>query len=117
MRVGPGQLNRTTRCCTRRRIGLIGVEDEVGWHAMEAAGKSKFECTHTVPTAVPDPPGGGGVKVELETGTKRPTQNDGIVASEATEKASAGRSVPIQTNPDPARPVGRTGKARTTQKD
>ena len=35
----------------------------------------------------------------------------------ATERASAGRSVPIRINPDPARPEKGTDKARTTQKD
>ena len=45
----------------------MGVEDEVGRHAMETAGKSRTEGTETVPTVVLDPPQAGGVKSEPET--------------------------------------------------
>ena len=93
------------------------VVDEVGWHAMEAADKSRNDDTENMPTAVPDPPGAGGVNAVPETGKTNPLRNAGTVAKRATGKASAGESVPIRTNPDPARPVRMAGKARTTQTD
>ena len=52
-----------------------------------------------------------------KTGNERTKWNSGIVARRANERASARRSVLIQTNLDPARPDMGTGKARTTPKD
>ena len=40
----------------------MGVEDKVGQHAMEAAGKSKVGGIKTVPTVASDPPRVGPVK-------------------------------------------------------
>ena len=95
----------------------MGVVEEVGRHAMEAAGKSRNGGTMSVPTAVPGLPQAGGVKAVPEAGKTNPLRNAGTVAKKATGKASAGESVPIRTNPDPARPVRKAGKARTTQTD
>ena len=49
----------------------------------------------------PDPPQVGGVKAVPETAKQRPKRNVGIVARRAIERASAGRSASIQTNPGP----------------
>ena len=95
----------------------MGVVDEAGRHAMEAAGKSKNDDTEIVPTAVPGIPQAGGVKAVPEAGKTNPHRNTGTVAKRATKKASAGESAPIRTNPDPARPVRMAGKACTTQTD
>ena len=95
----------------------MGVVDEVGRHAMEAVDKSRNDDTENMPTAVPDPPQEGGVKAAPEVGKQKPTQNAGIVAERVTEKATAGRSAPIRTNPDPARPGRIIDKVRTTRKD
>ena len=73
----------------------MGVGDEVGRHAMEAASKTRAEGTKIVPIVLLDPPQAGGVKVVPETGYQKLIQNAGIVARMATEKVSAGRSVPI----------------------
>ena len=95
----------------------MGVVDEVGRPAMEAAGKSRNGGTMSVPIAVLGLPQAGGLKAVPEAGKTNPLQNVGTVARRATEKASAGGSVPIRTNPDPARPVRMASKARTMQTD
>ena len=92
----------------------MGVVDEAGRLAMVAAGKSKTEGTKNVPIAIPDPPQAGGVKAAPEAGKQRLTRNSSIVVKRATEKVSAGRSVPIRTDPDPARPTERTDNTCTT---
>ena len=83
----------------------MGVVEDVGRHAMEAAGKSRNEGTMSVLTAVPGLPQAGGVKAVPEAGKTNPLRNVGTVAKRATWKASVGESVPIRTNPDPSRPV------------
>ena len=108
---------RTTGCCTRERIGSVGVVEEVGRHAMEAAGKSRNEGTMSVPTTILGLPQVGGIKAVPEAGKTEPLRNAGTMTKRATWKASARESVPIRTNPDPARPVRMAGKARTTQTD
>ena len=95
----------------------MGVVDEAGRHAMEAAGKTRNKGTENVPTTVPDPPGAGGVMAAPEDGKRRLQRNAGTVAKRATEKASAGENEPIRTNPDPARPARMADKARTTRRD
>ena len=95
----------------------MGVVEEVGRHAMEAANKSRNDGTENMPTAIPDPPGVGGVNAVPETGKTNPLRNAGTVAKRATEKASAGESASIWTNPDPARPVRMAVKAHTMQTD
>ena len=95
----------------------MGVVDEAGWHAMEAAGKSKNEGIENVPTAVPGPPQAGGVMVTPENDKRSLQRNAGTVAKRVTEKASAGENAPIRTNPDPARPARMADKARTTRRD
>ena len=67
---------------------------------MEAADKSKTEGIIETSTAVSDPPKARGVKVAPETVKQRPKWNVGTMAGRAIERASAGRSAPIQTNPD-----------------
>ena len=49
----------------------------------------------------------------LKTGNRRLTRNAGTVARKATRRESAGRNVPIQKNPDPARSSKGSGKGRT----
>ena len=80
------------------------VADELDWHAMVAAIKSRKEGTEVVSTTTPDPPQVGGVKEVLETDKKRSQQNVGTVAGGATERASARRSTPIRTDSDPVEP-------------
>ena len=53
-----------------RQIGPMGVVDEEGQHAMEAAGKSRTEGTETMLTAVPDPLQARGVKAAPEADTE-----------------------------------------------
>ena len=91
--------------------------EEVDRHAMEAAGKSRNGGTMSVPTAIPEPPQAGGVKAVPEAGKIKPLRNAGTVARKATRKASVGESVPIRTDPDPAKPAREAGKARTSQTD
>ena len=95
----------------------MGVVDEVGGHAMQAASKSRTGGTDTMPTTIPDPPQVAGVKAVLETSNLRSIRNAGIVARKATEEASVGRTAPIQINLDSARLDRETDKARTTQTD
>ena len=109
-RVGQGPLNQTVGCCTWRRIGPVGVDDKVGRHAMEVAGKTKIGVTKKVSTIVLDPPDVGGVKLGLETGIRKPTRNAGIVVRKAIERATAGRNTPIRINLDPARLDKETNK-------
>ena len=47
---------------------------------------------------------------------QRPTRNAGIVAGRATERASVGRSAPIQTNPDLIEPNKEIGSGHTTMR-
>ena len=84
---------------------------------MVAVGRSLIDGTEIVPTVVLDPVQAGGVMATPDTVKEKPTRNADSVAKRATEKASVGKSVPIQTNPVPARSLERIGKARTTQKD
>ena len=95
----------------------MGVVDEVDRLAMVAAGKSRTEGIKNVLTAIPDPPQVGGVKAAPEAGKQRPTRNVCTMIKRATEKESAGRSMLIRTDPDPARLAKRTGNTRITQKD
>ena len=48
-----------------------------------------------------DPPRVGGVKVAPETSMKKMAQNVGIVVKRPRKRESAGRNMPIWTNPDP----------------
>ena len=64
-------------------------------------------------TTIPDPPQAGGVKAVPEAGKTNPLRNACIVAKRAIGKASGGRHASIETNPDPAKSVGKTAKART----
>ena len=59
---GSRTTDRTTRCCTYRRNGPEGVEDEVGQLATVAAYKSRKEGIEEVRTTVSDPPLARGVK-------------------------------------------------------
>ena len=65
-------------------------------------------------TIVSDPPQATGVKAVPRASEKELQRTVCIVAGRATERASAGRSVPIRTNPDPKRLVEEANKARTT---
>ena len=66
----------------------MGLEDEVGQRAMEAADKSKTEGTTMVLTAAPDPPQTWGVKGASETNNQWPIRNAGIVVRKAIVRAS-----------------------------
>ena len=109
-----------TRCCTRREIGLVGVEDEAIRHAIEAADVIMEGGTEVMPTATPDPPETGGVEA-MKTGKGNPPQSAGIVARKAIEKASAGKSAPIRREPAPETvpgvPTREIGSDRTMPKD
>ena len=50
----------TARCCTRREIGSLDLEDEASRCAMEATDEIKVEGTEMMLTANPDPPEIGG---------------------------------------------------------
>ena len=119
MRVGHGPLNHTSECFTRRRNGLVGVEDEVGRLATVEADKSRKEGIEEVPTIVLNPPQAGGVMAAPEIGKQRLMRNAGIVERGPTRRASAGRSAPIQRkpDPDPGEPNKEIGNGRTTPKD
>ena len=95
----------------------MSVEDEVGWHSIVVADKSRIRDTEAVPTAVPDPPQPGGIKAALETDSLKPTQNSSSMARKATERVSAERSAPIWINLDPGKPNRETGRACTMPKD
>ena len=84
---------------------------------MEAAGKSRNGGTMSVPTVVPRLRQARGVNAMPEAGKTNLPWNAGNVAKRTTKKASVGGSVPIRTNPDPARPIRMAGKAHTTQTD
>ena len=101
----------TAKCCIRRMIGPVRVEDEANRFGMEATDK---ERTNEMPTTIPDPPEAGGV-------VARKPWIAGTVAGKAIERASAGRSAPSwekpRPDPDPDEPTEETGSARTTPKD
>jgi hypothetical protein len=77
---------------------------------MEATDK---EGIREMPTAILDPPEAGGVVASLPWIA-------GIVAREATRRASARRNVPsrgeLRPDPDPDGPTGGIGSSRTTRK-
>ena len=110
----------TTRCCTRREIGPVDVEDEASRHTMEAADGIMEEGTEVMPTATPDPPEPGGV-VAMRTDKAKPSRSAGTMARTATRKASAGKSALIRREPGPKTvldmPTRETGSVRTTPKD
>ena len=97
----------------------MGVEDEAGWYAMEAADMIKEGGTEVMPTATPDPPETGGVEA-MRTVKVKPSRSAGTVARKATRRASAGKSAPIRKEPDPEvapdAPTREIGSARTTPK-
>ena len=66
-------------------------------------------------TIVSDPPQARGVKAVPRSSERELQRIVGIVAGRATERASAGRTGPIRTNPDLKRLVEEANKARTTQ--
>ena len=92
------------------------VADEASRCAMEAADGTKEEGTEVMPTAIPDPPDTGGVEA-TRNNKGNPSRNAGTVARKATRRASAGRSAPIQREPDPDIPTKEIGRDRTTPKD
>ena len=67
----------TTRCCTRREIDPVDVEDEASRYAMEAADEIKVEGTEVMPTAIPDPPEIRGVEA-MRTGKGNPSKSGAI---------------------------------------
>ena len=96
----------------------MGMEDEVGRHAMVAADKSKKEGIEEVLTAVLDLPQARGVKAVPKISKQRPAQNAGIVARRDIRRASVGRSASIRRNPDPdlGRPNKEIGNSHTMQR-
>ena len=66
--------------------GPVGVGDEVDRHAIVVANRSRKEGTEAVPTTVPYPPQGGGVKAAPETGKQRPKRNVGTLVGRAIER-------------------------------
>ena len=102
MRVRLRARTPTKKCCTRREIGPVDVEDEESRCAMEAADEIKEGGTEMMATAIPDPPKIGGVEA-MRTGTGNPPRNASTVTRKATGRASVGRSTPIQRElvPDP----------------
>ena len=90
----------TTRCCTRREIGPVGVEDEASWCTMEAADEIKEGGTEVMPTTTLNPPEIGGVEA-MTTGKGKPSRNASTMARKATRKASVGRSAPIRRESAP----------------
>ena len=78
----------------------MGVEDEVSRYTMEAANEIQERGTEVMPTVTLDPPETGGVEA-MRTGKVKPSQSAGTMARKATEKASAGKSVPIRREPVP----------------
>jgi hypothetical protein len=89
----------------------VDVEDEdaVNQRAMEATDR---DGTREMPIAMPDPPEAGGVVASQ-------AWIAGIVAREATVRASAGRSVPSweERHPGLDEPTEETGSDRTTQEN
>ena len=87
---------------------------------MEADDGIKEEGTEVMPAAILDPPEIEGIEV-TRTNTGNLPQNAGTVAREATRRASAGRSTPIQREPDTDLhldiPTKEIGSNRTTPKD
>ena len=67
---------------------------------MVAADKSNKEGTEMVLIVVPDPPQARGVKAAPEIGKQRLKRNVVTMARWAIERASAGRSTLIWTNPN-----------------
>ena len=106
----------TTRCCTRREIGPVGVEDKASRCAMEAADEIKEGGTEVMPTATPDPLEAGGVEA-MRTAKGKPSRSASIVARKATGKESAGKSALIRRETVLDMPTRETGSARTTSKD
>ena len=74
------------------------VADETSRRAMKPADMSKKDVIVVMPTTVPDPPKAGGVEVAHRTSKGNLLRTTGIVAKKDAEKASAGRSAPIQRN-------------------
>ena len=109
----------TARCYTRREIGPVGEEDEASRCAMEAADEIKKGGTEVMPTVTLDPPETGGVEA-MRTGKGKPSRSVSTVARKATEKASAGKTVPIRREPDPETvpdvPTREIGSDRTMPK-
>ena len=79
----------------------------------------KEEGIVVIPTTIPDPPEVGGVEATPRTGKRNPPQNADIVARKATRRASAGRSAPFwsKPDPDPGGPNTEIGSGCTTPKD
>ena len=67
----------------------------------EVAKRSQTKGIIIMPTIVSNHLEVGGVKSAPETGKERPRRTASIVDGKVTERASVGRSVPIQTNQDP----------------
>ena len=80
---------------------------------------SKEEGIAVMPKTILDPPEARGVEAEPKTGKGNLPWNVGIVARNATRRASAGISVPIRRKPDPdsGQPNKEIGSGRTMSKD
>ena len=77
---------------------------------MQAADKSRTQGTEIVPTAVPNPPQAGGVKIMPEIGKERPTRNVGIVARKATRRTCGLVVVDVMEKTAPRRNQGNMRK-------